>query len=163
MITKHGMPAVARLKRYITRKGKADLKEEYDFLVTTRRQEVISRLQQTREMGDISENSAYDDAREEQSLLEARIEELEKVLKSAVVVVQQERADFVVIGSSIVVDMNGEIHDFQIVGSMEADPAKGKISNESPVGKALLGTKVGEALEVSVGPVKLPVKIIEIR
>ncbi len=151
-------------KSYITEEGKEDLREEYEHLVKVKRPEVILRLQQTREMGDIAENSAYDDAREEQSLLEARITDLEKVLKNAVVVTHnQVVTDFVVIGSTVVCEMNGEIHEFIIVGSAEADPAKGRISNESPVGKTLLGTKTGEVLDIAVGPVKTQLRILDIK
>lgn len=150
-------------KNYITQRGKQDIQEEYEVLVKVKRPEVILRLQQTREMGD-TENSAYDDAREEQALLEARIDEIEKVMKSAVVVSYTDsQPDFVVIGSTVVCEMNGEIHEFTIVGSVEADPARGNISNESPVGRALLGTKVDEVIEVAIGPVRTKVKNKEIR
>lgn len=155
---------VSRIKHYITQDGLQELKAEYEALVNKKRPEVITRLQQAREMGDISENSAYDEAREEQSLLEARITDLEKALKNSVIVsATQSQPDFVVIGSRIVCELKGDIHEFILVGSVEADPAKNKISNESPVGKALLGTKVGEVLEVAVGPVKTQVKVLEIK
>lgn len=155
--------ALLRTKQYITQDGLENLKVEYNTLVNTKRPEVIARIQQAREMGDIAENSAYDEAREEQSLLEARISELEKVLKNSVIVAPAQKPDFVVIGSKVSCEMNGEIHEFMIVGSVEADPSQKKISNESPVGKSLLGTKVGEVLEVAVGPVKTLVKVLEIK
>lgn len=151
-------------KNYITQEGLEELRREHIELTTVQRSEIIARLQQTREMGDV-ENQAYDDAREEQSLLESRITELERLLKNAVIVSHEvhELPDFVVIGSTVVCEMNGEIHEFTIVGSAEADPIRKRISNESPVGKTLLGTRAGEVIHIQVGPVQTQVKVLEIR
>ena len=151
-------------KRFIlTRQGLTSLKGEYDELTKVKRTQIIKRIQIAREFGDLSENSEYDAAKEEQSLLETRIIQLEDVLKRAQIIEPVKKADFVVIGSTVVIEMNDEVHNFSIVGSMEADPAENKISNESPVGKALLGLQVGEVIEISVGPVKSKIKVLEIQ
>ena len=150
-------------KFILTRQGLTSLKSEYDELTKVKRSQIIKRIQIAREFGDLSENSEYDAAKEEQSLLETRITQLEDVLKRAQIIEPVKKADFVVIGSTVVVEMNDEGHKFSIVGSMEADPTESKISNESPVGKALLGLQVGETIEVSVGPVKSKIKLLEIQ
>lgn len=159
-----GRPRAFSPRKFIlTPDGLKNLKQEYEELVYTKRPAVVARIQRAREFGDLAENSEYDAAKEEQTLVETRIEALEDVLKKAQIVQPIKQADFVVIGSAVVVEMNDEIHKFQIVGSMEADPAKNKISNESPVGKALLGLKVGETIEVAVGPVKSKIKVLEMK
>lgn len=150
-------------KFILTREGLANLKSEYDELVKSKRPLIAQRIQRAREFGDLSENSEYDAAKEEQSLLEARISQLEEVLPKAQIIQKASQSDFVVIGSGVVIEMNDEIHNFQIVGSMEADPTANKISNESPVGKALLGLKGGESIEVAFGPVKSKIKVLEIK
>lgn len=150
-------------KFILTKEGLTNLKSEYDRLVNIKRQEVAQRIHRAREFGDLAENSEYDAAKEEQTLVETRIEALEDVLKRAQIIGPVQKTDFVVIGTTVVVEMNDEIHEFSVVGSMEADPAKNKISNESPVGKALLGLKVGETIEVAVGPVKSRIKVLEIK
>jgi|SRR3989338_3497990 len=150
-------------KIILTEKGLDQIKAEYDELISVIRPQIIRRIQRAREFGDLSENSAYDAAKEEQSLLEARIAQLEEVLPKVQIIEQVMTTDFVVIGSTVVVEMNDEVHEFAIVGSMEADPAAKKISNESPVGKALLGLKVGEVIEVSLDPVKSKIKLLEIK
>jgi len=155
------MPLMAK-KFILTREGLDEIKREYDELVKERRPEVIQRIKRAREFGDLAENSEYDAAKEDQSLIATRISQLEDVLHSAQIIQVAEKTDFVVIGSTIVVEMNDEVHKFQIVGSMEADPANKKISNESPVGKSLLGLKVGETIEIVVGPVKSRVRVLEI-
>ena len=150
-------------KFILTEQGLQDLKAEYEELTKIKRPQITSRIQRAREFGDLSENSEYDAAKEEQSLLEARIAQLEEVLPHAQIITPVQTADFVVIGSTVVVEMNDEVHEFAIVGSMEADPAAKKISNESPVGKALLGLKTGEVIEISLGPVKSKIKLLEIK
>lgn len=151
-------------KRFIlTREGLEALKAEHDNLVNVKRTEVTQRIRRAREFGDLAENSEYDAAKEEQTLIETRIEALEDVLKKAQLIVPVQRTDFVVIGSTVVVEMNDEVHKFTIVGSMEADPAKGKISNEAPIGRAILGLQVGETIEIAVGPVKSKIKVLELK
>jgi transcription elongation factor GreA len=150
-------------KFILTEGGLQELRNEYDQLTKVKRPQITSRIQIAREFGDLSENSEYDAAKEEQSLLEARIAQLEEVLPKAQVIQQTLKTDFVVIGSTVVVEMNDEVHEFIIVGSMEADPSARKISNESPVGKALLGLKVGESITVGLGPVATKIKLLEIK
>lgn len=150
-------------KFILTQEGLNHLREEYNELISIQRPAITRRIQTAREFGDLAENSEYDAAKEEQSLLEARISQLEAVLPKAQIISGQPISDFVVIGSKVIVKMNDEEHEFQIVGSMEADPAEKKISNESPVGKALLGLKSGESIEVAFGPVKSKIKVLNIR
>lgn len=157
------MNSLMSKKFILTEEGLVNLKQEYDKLVNIQRPSITQRIQRAREFGDLTENSEYDAAKDEQSLLEVRITELEKVLNKHQLIISIPQSDFVVIGSTVVVEMNDEIHEFTIVGSMEADPAVKKISNESPVGKALLGLRVGEGIEVGVGPVKSRIRVLEIK
>ena len=150
-------------KFILTPEGLAKLKGEYDQLVNVTRSQVIKRISRAREFGDLSENSEYDAAKDEQSLLELRIAQLEEILSKSQIIEPIKKADFVVIGSTVVIEMNDEIHEFTIVGSMEADPTAQKISNESPIGKAIQGLQVGETIEVVVGPVKSKIKVLEIK
>lgn len=150
-------------KFILTRQGLVSLKSEYDELTKVKRTQITKRIQTAREFGDLSENSEYDAAKEEQSLLETRITQLEDVLKRAQIIEPVKKADFVVIGSTIVVEVDGEKDEFTIVGTMEADPSKKKISNESPVGTAMLGVKVGEVVEVVTPIIRAKYKILEIK
>ena len=126
--------------------GLTNLKSELDHLSTTRRREVAARIKEAREFGDISENAEYDDAKNEQAMLEARIATLEEKLRSATVIDASELGtDVVRVGSVVYVkDEAGKSIRYSIVGSAEAKPAELKLSNESPVGKALLGKKRGD-------------------
>jgi transcription elongation factor GreA len=130
----------------LTQEGLANLKAEFDHLSTTRRREVAGRIKEAREFGDISENAEYDDAKNEQAMLEAKIATLEDKLRSATVVDASEiGTDVVRVGSVVhVKEDGGKSTRYTIVGSAEANPAEMKLSNESPVGKALLGHKRGE-------------------
>lgn len=150
-------------KFILTSQGLTSLKSEYDELTKVKRTQIIKRIQIAREFGDLAENSEYDAAKEEQSLLETRITQLEDVLKRAQIIEPVKKADFVVIGSTIVVEIEGEKDEFTIVGTMEADPSKKKISNESPVGTAMLGAKVGEVVEVFTPIIRAKYKILEIK
>ncbi len=126
--------------------GLTNLKSELDHLSTTRRREVAARIKEAREFGDISENAEYDDAKNEQAMLEARIATLEEKLRSATVIDASELGtDVVRVGSVVYVkDERGKSIKYSIVGSAEAKPAELRLSNESPVGKALLGKKRGD-------------------
>ncbi len=130
----------------LTPEGLANLKGELDQLSTIRRREVAARIKEAREFGDISENAEYDDAKNEQAMLEARIALLEEKLRSATVIDQSELStDVVHVGSIVhVKDEGGKSTKYTIVGSAEANPSELRLSNESPVGKALLGHKRGE-------------------
>ena len=127
-----------------TPEGKQKLEEELHFLETEKRAEVGERIRVAREFGDISENSEYDDAKNEQGLMEARIAQINDILSNAVLVEAPKRSNRVNIGSTVTVDMGGRERVFTIVGAAEADVSSGKISNESPVGAALLGGKKGD-------------------
>jgi len=135
----------------LTPEGLANLKAELDHLTTTRRREVAARIKEAREFGDISENAEYDDAKNEQAMLEARIAALEDKLRSATVIDAADLdTDVVRVGTKVEVrDDAGKATTYMIVGSAEADPAEMKLSNESPVGKALLGRRSGEEVVFS--------------
>lgn len=149
----------------LTLDGLKKLEEELETLKTQKRREVAERIKQAIEFGDISENSEYDDAKTEQAFIEGRIITLEKMLRNARVIDDNEEKDFVSIGSSIVLkDMEyGDQEEYTIVGSAEADPAVNKISNESPVGKAVLGHQKGSIVEVNVPAGVLRYEILDIR
>lgn len=153
----------SRKSIYVTAEGLAEAKEELVALKKIKRPDIADRIQHAREFGDLAENSEYDTALEEQALVERRIAELEDMLKVAKVISQVKKSDFVVIGSTVVIEMDGEIDEFTIVGSVEADPSKKKISNESPVGSSLLGAKVGESVDVTTPIVRYKCKVLEIK
>jgi transcription elongation factor GreA len=150
----------------ITQEGLERLREELAHLTTTKRREVAERIKEAREFGDIMENSEYDDAKNEQALLEQRIAQLEERLRRATVVDENHiSTDVVSVGVLVHVkdQKSGDSKKFQIVGSAEADPAESKLSNESPIGKALVGHKRGDVVTVEVprGP-KRKLKITKI-
>jgi transcription elongation factor GreA len=133
----------------LTPEGLEKLKAEIEHLSKDKRREVAERIKEAREFGDISENSEYDDAKNDQAMLEARIASLEDKLRSASVIDASElSADVVRVGSIVNVKDGSTSLQYTIVGSTEADPAENRLSNESPVGKALLGHKKGETVTV---------------
>jgi len=150
----------------LTPEGLANLKAELEHMSTTRRREVAARIKEAREFGDISENAEYDDAKNEQAMLEARIAQLEDKLRSATVIDASDLdTDVVRVGSKVhVVDADGKTLTYTIVGSAEAKPAEMKLSNESPVGKALIGRKKGEEVVFATpkGERRLKIKKIEV-
>src|SRR5919199_1358502 len=150
----------------LTPEGYEKLKEEIEHLSTEKRREVADRIRIAREFGDIAENAEYDDAKNEQALLEHRIATLEERLRSARVIKKAEvKKDEVSIGSKVKLkDMEAnKTVEYHIVGSAEANPAEAKLSNESPVGKAILGRKKGEVVEVAAPRGALKFKILEIK
>ena len=152
----------AKKSVYLTPKGLAEAKAELEFLKKNKRAEIAERIHQAREYGDLTENSEYDSAMEDQSLIENRISQLENILKSVKIIDSEHDNEFVVIGSTVKVEMDEEIDEFTIVGRVEADPAKKRISNESPLGSALLGAKKGEEVEVATPIVRYKCKVLEI-
>jgi transcription elongation factor GreA len=134
----------------LTPEGLENLKKEIEHLSTNKRREVAQRIKEAREFGDISENSEYDDAKNEQAMLEARIAQLEDKLRSAQVINASELDSDVVRVGSLVSGKDEKGRDFRytIVGSTEADPINGRLSNESPVGKALVGRTRGDTVKV---------------
>lgn len=135
----------------LTQEGRDKLEAELHYLETDKRAEIGERIKVAREFGDISENSEYDDAKNEQGMVEARIAEISRILSEATVVNVPKRSSRVNIGSTVTVDMGGRERVFTIVGGAESDAQAGKISNESPVGAALLGHKKGDVIETT-GP-----------
>ena len=138
-------------KNILTYQGLKKLEDELQDLKVVRRKEVAAKIKEAREQGDLSENAEYDAAKDEQRDIEARIEDIEKILKNAEVVVEEEvDLDKISIGCNVkILDIEfDEELEYKIVGSTEANSLKGKISNESPVGKALLGKQVGDIVKV---------------
>ena len=153
-------------KNLLTYAGLKKLEEELHDLKVNKRKEVAQKIKEAREQGDLSENAEYDAAKDEQRDIEARIEELEKILKNAEVIVEDEAdTDKINIGCKVgVYDMEFEEEmEFSIVGSTEANSLKGKISNESPLGKAIIGHKVGETVTVETEAGNLDYMILEIQ
>lgn len=144
----------------LSAEGLRQVREELDYLKTTKRKEVAERLKEARDLGDLSENSEYDDARNEQAFVEGRIAQLEKTVRNARVIDEAEVASLgtVRLGSTVTLrDLEfDENLEYTLVGSVEADPAAHKISNESPVGRAILGQKKGSvvSVEAPAGPIK---------
>lgn len=153
-------------KNLLTYEGLQKLESELHNLKVVKRKEVAQKIKEAREQGDLSENAEYDAAKDEQRDIEARIDEIEKILKNAEVVVEEEvDLDKISVGCRVkILDMEyDEKLDYKIVGSTEANSLKGKISNESPVGKALLGAKVGEVVTVETQAGDLNYKVLEIQ
>jgi transcription elongation factor GreA len=137
-------------KIYLTKEGLAKLNKEFEELTTTGRRDVADLIKQAKEYGDLSENSEYADAKDRQAFIEGRIAELEHIIKNAVLIDDVKHADCSQIGVGCTVEVeleNGKL-EYKIVGSYEADPEKGWISNESPLGQALLGKKPGDEVQV---------------
>ena len=156
---------MAEKKNIMTYAGLKKLEDELQDLKVNRRQEVAQKIKEAREQGDLSENAEYDAAKDEQRDIEARIEELEKILKNAEVIDEDDVAiDSIGVGCCVTlldVEFDDEMQ-FKIVGSTEANSLKGYISNESPIGQALLGKKKGDVVEVESPAVAIQYKIMEI-
>jgi transcription elongation factor GreA len=135
----------------LTPEGQRKLEDELNHLETVRRREVGQRIKEAKEFGDISENSEYDDAKNEQAWVESRIAEINQILAHATIISSPKKNDKVVLGSKVELQdsENGDVHMYQIVGSAEADPGNMKISNESPVGQAIIGRKKGDSVPVT--------------
>ncbi len=146
---------------YLTKEGLEELKKELQELRDVKRPAVIQKIKEAREMGDISENSMYDSAREEQAFIEGRMSEIEEVIKNATIT-EGTPKDCIGIGSKVTVHIDGSEEIFHIVGAPEADPIKKKISHESPLGQSLVGKKVGEKIEFQAPVGKLIYTILKI-
>ena len=158
--------AVKEKKNILTYEGLMKYESELEHLKVVKRQEVAQKIKEAREQGDLSENAEYDAAKDEQRDIEARIEELEKILKNAEVVDEDEvDLDKINIGCMVkILDMEfNEELEYKIVGSTEANSLKGKISNESPVGKALMGQQVGAVVAVDTQAGVISYKVLEIK
>lgn len=148
-------------KIVVTKEGLDALKAEYEELTKTKRPAAVERLANAREQGDLSENSEYTDAKQNLSFIDGRILELEEVLHGVKVVTTHAQGQ-VDVGCTVTLHINGKKEAFTVVGEWEADPASKKISHESPLGKALMGKKVGETIEVNAPAGKIKYKVLEI-
>ncbi len=149
----------------LTAEGKQKLEDELDELKVVRRKEIAQKIKEAREQGDLSENAEYDAAKDEQRDIEARIEELEEMLKHAETVEESQDTETIGIGCKVtILDVEFEEElEYQIVGSTEANSLNGKISNESPVGSALLGARVGDTVNVETPAGVYPYKVLHIQ
>ena len=153
-------------KNILTYQGLKKLEDELQELKVVKRKEVAQKIKEAREQGDLSENAEYDAAKDEQRDIEARIEDIEKILKNAEVVVEEEvELDKISVGCTVrILDCEfDEELEYKIVGSTEANSLKGKISNESPLGRALIGAKVGDTVKVETQVGDLEYKVLEIQ
>jgi len=147
---------------YLTPEGAAKLRSELAELTGPRREELSRRLRSAIQMGDLSENADYHKAKEDQAFLEGRIQEIEAVLRTAVIV-EKTNSDVVTVGSTVTVQEEGfDPETYYVVGAKEADPRNGKISNESPIGRALMDHKAGDVVEAETPGGKIKVKILKI-
>ena len=159
-------PAADAIKLKELKRKKLKLKEEIEYLSTSKRREVAERIKEAREFGDIAENSEYDDAKNEQAQLEYRIQSLEQKLRNARVVdTEHVSTDTVSIGAKVTLrdTKSRKTREYSIVGSAEADPKNHRLSNESPVGKALLGRKKGEKVTIPAARGALEYQIVKIQ
>lgn len=150
----------------MTQAGKEKLEQEIEYLKTVKRKEVVERIKIARSFGDLSENSEYDSAKEEQAFVEGRITTLENMIRNAKIIEEGEMtSDTVALGRSVTfIELpDGEEETYTIVGSAEADPFEGKISNDSPIAKSLLGRKVGEEVSVQTPGGEMSVRITSIK
>lgn len=151
---------------YITLEGKKEKEERLEYLKSVRRPEVLEKLKTAREYGDLSENSEYDAARAEQGRVESEIILIEDTLRQAIIVDAKElKRDFASIGSRVTIldEEIGEPETYQIVGAIESDPDNGCVSNESPIGKALMGKKKGDIVEIQSPAGAYTVKVLDVQ
>ncbi len=151
-------------KIFLTQEGYDEIKEELNYLINTKRPENIIAIKEARALGDLSENADYDAARNEQAEIEARIKKLEAIMDN-VQIIEEVSTDSVGLGNTVkisYVDDEDDLDEYKIVGSQEADPFESKISNESPIAKALMGHKVGDVVSVESPNGSYDVKIINI-
>lgn len=148
----------------VTKDGHAKLLEELDHLVKVRRPEIIKAVATAREEGDLRENAGYDAARNDQSFIEGRIRDLESILKRVDIIDEDAASDgqTVTVGSTVTIKIDGDTETYTIVGAVEADPTGGKISNESPFGRALLGKRVGDSTEIETPVTTLNAEIVSV-
>ena len=150
----------------MTKAGKEKLEQELEYLKTVKRKEVVERIQIARSFGDLSENSEYDAAKDEQAFVESRIQMLENMIRNAKIIEEDlEKTDIVSLGRTVTfIELpDGEEESYTIVGSAEADPFEGKISNDSPIAKSLIGRRVGEEVTVHTPGGDMVVKIVAVK
>ena len=149
-------------EQIITQEGYNKLKEEHDYLTTVRRKEIAERIERAKELGDLSENAEYSEAKDAQALNEGRVLELMSILKNVTIVNKVSDSDHIVMGSKVVVEIDGKKKDYTIVSFNEADPLNGLISNESPLGVAFIGRRKGEKVEVETPRGVMHYKIVKV-
>jgi len=145
---------------YLTAAGKQKLEEELEYLRTVRRPEIAKRIHDAKEDGDIMENAGYDEAKNEQAFVEGRIKTLEALLRRVEIIAESGQGDTVCLGSKVtVVETGGQPETFHIVGPAESDPSQGRISDESPLGRALIGHRAGDQVVVQTpeGPIEFKI------
>ncbi len=150
---------------YLTKEGYEEIKQELDHLINVKRPENVQAIKEARALGDLSENADYDAARNEQAEIEDKIKKLQAVIDN-VTIIEEATTDEVGVGSTVTisyVDDEDEKDEYKIVGSQEADPFESKISNESPIAKALLGHKIGDVVSVTSPNGSYDVKVVDIR
>ena len=153
---------MAQQTHYLTAEGEAKLQAELADLTGPKREELAQRLRSAIQMGDLSENADYHKAKEDQAFLEGRIQEIESVLRNAVII-EKKSSNIVEVGTTVTIQEGSfEPETFYVVGAKEADPRNGRISNESPIGSALMGHKVGETVEANTPGGKMKFKILKI-
>lgn len=158
-----GLPGPMNTKpTYLSKDGLDKLRAELDEMLSVKRPEVAQRIHDAKEHGDLSENAEYEDAKNEQAFVEGRIQTLQALIKNATIIEENHSTDHVQIGSTVAVESDDGKESFTIVGSTEARPTEGRISNESPVGRALLGKKKGEKVVVKVPAGDFTYKIVSI-
>lgn len=142
--------AMAERVHFLTPEGRQKLEKELEYLRTVRRSQVAANLKSAVEGGDLTENSGYDESKREQAFVEGRIREIETILSTAQILTENGNHDLVSLGARVtVIEEGGEPETYQLVGRAEADPLKGRISNESPLGRALLGHRIGDRVRVN--------------
>lgn len=146
----------------LTKAGLEKLKIELQDLKTAKRKEVRERIKTAKEYGDLSENSEYEDAKNQQSFIEGRIQEISEIIRESKIVDSKKNLSMVSIGDQITIKLNNEQEIYQIVGATESDPATGKISSESPIAQALLGHKIGDKVEFPTPDGKMECAILKI-
>jgi transcription elongation factor GreA len=147
---------------YLSKEGLAKLRSELDEMISVKRPEVANRIHDAKEHGDLSENAEYEDAKNEQAFVEGKIQTLEALIKNATIIDENHSTEHVQIGSTVSVESTDGSETFTIVGSAEAKPGEGRISNESPVGRALLGKRKGDKILVRVPAGDFSYKIVSI-
>ena len=149
-------------KQFITKEGLEKLKQELIYLKTEKRQEISKRIQDAKELGDLSENAEYSEAKEQQALNEGKISEMEETVKNAQTISNNHNSNIVNVGSTIKVDNGRSERTFTIVGSNEANPSEGLISNETPLAASFLGKKINDNIDVETPKGKVKYIILSI-
>jgi transcription elongation factor GreA len=153
------------MSEYLTPAGRKKMLEELEFLQKTKIPQIVERIRLAIEMGDLSENAEFETAKEEQALAEMRVKSLKKILQNSRVIDEtQKEADVVTLGSKVLLEINSQKKEYSIVGSNEADPSQGCLSCESPLGRLLMGQKIGQEVDFKTpGGAVMKIKIIEVK